>query len=1142
LTGVESTRLHNHAADCTTCQELATEAPDEDWRVLVKIPTDALDDHDLLALPVVDPIAFRMAGELSAGGMGRILRGFDRRLGREVAIKEVLDSDPGLRQRFEREAMLTARLQHPAIVPIYEAGTWPDGTPFLTMRLVAGGTLSSAIDGAKALPQRLALLPNVLAAIDAVGYAHARRVIHRDLKPANILVGEFGETVVIDWGLAKELDRELGDPREVAVRSSAATDLTMAGTVFGTPCFMSPEQAAGDELDERDDVYALGAILYHLLAGEPPYWDSSDKLSAQLIVDVTRLRPPTPVAKHVPDAPADLVAIVERAMARDRTQRFPDAGAMATELRRFTAGQLLASREYSLGELIWRWVRRHRTSVTVGVIATAVLAVVVTIAVINVTTSRAKETAARKVAEQARVTSEASLAALLEEQGRIELISGSRERALGYLSESYVRGRDTGALRHLLAAATRDLGLLEHTLESRKIDSTAFRADGRVVLATSGKGVKLEVWHDGKLETTFPIGTRIDDTQLDRGGNLLATVRDNEVSLWDTRTGERRWTASLPYVPMLVFDPTSTHLLAIDHLQAQRSQLVEVSTGSVRSELSVSVADAAFSEDGARVALVGDDRFVRVWMTATGVEVAKFPMSGDGLIRFVGSSNLVSGATGAAEVWRVGELRPSLPLGGHSGDVTAIGASGSGDIILTGDEAGAIRLWTAAGELIAESRAYRGWIRQFVISPDGRLVLVAGSDRRVLVLDRELGVVRALDLDEPATTVAWNQDGTAFLTTTFGAPEVEIWRRPTGNRLLDQRMNGVALGGGSLLVANGRAVSVLDPATGTERSKVASTRTPREWKYWRRDGDLQVSADGRRGIILLSNEVHVFDMSSGALIGMIAVEDGERRLSADGRFVIADRGVERTSARIFDAATGKLVREISAPGGVGLSPDSTLIAGVVDGVPHLWRLATGERVPLPRAAAVPDADAAVFDPTARRICVLGGEHAVIIDATTGAQIATIPMKDGRRRGGLRSRDAVFDNTGKRVAVSAAPTGVVVWDVDAQKQLVAFDDVGSMAWALSHDGARFATGGLHGVVTIWDVATGRLLEELRGHHHAIEGVLFSDDGTRLVTRDDAGHGVVWNVELERRPPGMVVELAKQHGITGESVFGLTGSAR
>ena len=198
----------------------------------VRIEPDALDDRSLLVLPMVDPIVFESGEQLAAGGMGKITRAFDRRLGREVAIKETLDHN--LRARFEREVRITAALQHPAIVSVYEAGTFPDGSTFYTMRLVPGRTLDDAIFEARSLEDRLRLMPHLRAVTDALAYAHERGVIHRDLKPGNVLVGEFGETVVIDWGLAKELARPDADEGEGPSRPSNP-DLTRVGSVIGTP-------------------------------------------------------------------------------------------------------------------------------------------------------------------------------------------------------------------------------------------------------------------------------------------------------------------------------------------------------------------------------------------------------------------------------------------------------------------------------------------------------------------------------------------------------------------------------------------------------------------------------------------------------------------------------------------------------------------------------------------------------------------------------------------------------------------------------------------------------------------------------------------------------------------------------------------
>jgi hypothetical protein len=152
-----------------------------------------------------DRSRYDVIGEHARGGLGRVLRAHDRELDRDVAIKELLVSGHTAELRFFREALITAQLEHPSIVPVHEAGRWPDGTPFYSMKLVAGRRLEDLIDAARDLGDRLALIPNIIAVADAISYAHEKGIVHRDLKPANVLVGDFGETVVVDWGLAKSL-------------------------------------------------------------------------------------------------------------------------------------------------------------------------------------------------------------------------------------------------------------------------------------------------------------------------------------------------------------------------------------------------------------------------------------------------------------------------------------------------------------------------------------------------------------------------------------------------------------------------------------------------------------------------------------------------------------------------------------------------------------------------------------------------------------------------------------------------------------------------------------------------------------------------------------------------------------------------
>src|SRR5690348_3558487 len=225
-----------------------------------------------VTLPAVAADLYGRDKEIARGGMGRIVAAEDRRLGRRVALKELLEPAGDHLSRFQREALITARLQHPGIVPVYEAGTWPTGEPFFAMKLVSGRPLDKVVTEATRLEDRLALLRRLAAACDAIAYAHSQRIIHRDLKPGNVLIGDFGETVVIDWGLAKDIgEDELAFEGGTGARSSDSNSDTKTGSVMGTPAYMSPEQARGDAVDERTDVYALGALLYNVLAGAAPY-------------------------------------------------------------------------------------------------------------------------------------------------------------------------------------------------------------------------------------------------------------------------------------------------------------------------------------------------------------------------------------------------------------------------------------------------------------------------------------------------------------------------------------------------------------------------------------------------------------------------------------------------------------------------------------------------------------------------------------------------------------------------------------------------------------------------------------------------------------------------------------------------------
>ncbi|HVV83917.1 MAG TPA: protein kinase, partial [Kofleriaceae bacterium] len=540
----------------------------------VTLPASSLPDDD--PLPFVDPGQYVADHEVARGGMGRIIAAHDRVLGRPVALKELLHPDPAQAARFRREALITARLQHPAIVPVYQAGRWPSGEPFYAMKLVAGRPLDQVIAEATTLAARLALLPTITAAVEAIAFAHSRRVVHRDLKPANVLVGDFGEIVVIDWGLAKDLEapgeEEMGaaggDPalasamRRGRARKPGAAEaseaggpsssqrgaassrpgesgatLTVAGAIMGTPAYMPPEQARGDLVDERADVFSLGAMLYHLLAGAPPYaaTTATDVIAAAIAGKVV------PLARRVRDAPADLVAIVVRAMAHEPAERYPTAQALAEELRRFQTGQLVAAHRYTVRERVGRFVRRHRAAVAIAAIALCGFVAGGVFAIHRIVAERDRAQAERVLADRRRAAAEGVVDFLMSDMkgrlgaiGRKDLLTGMGGAVRDYYlalaqlpggitdddaehlaaalltlgQADRVRGAQDDALAALRDAQARLEALVPRTIGPRRIADTRALAD---ILVEIGRVQHERGDYNAEVETYREALTRFDD-------------------------------------------------------------------------------------------------------------------------------------------------------------------------------------------------------------------------------------------------------------------------------------------------------------------------------------------------------------------------------------------------------------------------------------------------------------------------------------------------------------------------------------------------------------------------------------------------------------------------------------------------------
>jgi serine/threonine protein kinase/formylglycine-generating enzyme required for sulfatase activity len=353
---------------------------------------------------------YRLLGEIGRGGMGAVVRVWDADLRRTLAMKVVLGKqdkaangatapvDSKTLGRFLEEAQITGQLDHPGIVPVHDLGLGTDGEVYFTMRLVKGEDLRKIFDyvaGGREDWNTTRALSVMLKVCEAMAYAHSKGVIHRDLKPANIMVGRYGEVYVMDWGLARAVgvkdlhDLRLKDLSQSAMSQSVRTErreersgtpdsplVTMDGDVMGTPAYMSPEQARGEvaQLGPHSDVYAVGAMLYHLLLVkhiEMPYVAKGARMSQHRVLMLAQEGAPTALAQFDKSIPAPLVAIVEKAMSRELFRRYSDMEALATDLRAYLDGRVVAAYETGTWAETKQWVKRNKplaASIAIGLL------------------------------------------------------------------------------------------------------------------------------------------------------------------------------------------------------------------------------------------------------------------------------------------------------------------------------------------------------------------------------------------------------------------------------------------------------------------------------------------------------------------------------------------------------------------------------------------------------------------------------------------------------------------------------------------------------------------------------------------------------------------------------------------------------
>ena len=926
------------------------------------VPTPAPDDGATVPTPVRDdgtvpvqgdrpgaPVTVEHAGRYTlrrqqgAGGQGVVNVVFDGVIGREIAFKVLLprpeaseSARSATEARFLREARITGQLEHPGIVPVHEVGRRADGSLYYTQKLVRGRTLRAALRECASMGDRLRLLPHFIDICQAMAYAHDRGVVHRDLKPENVMVGEFGETVVLDWGLAKVLG-SAPDPAAAASEPSsppAREDLfyslpgsaqTVEGAVFGTPSYMSPEQAQGktELVDGLSDVWTLGAMLFELLCGRTPFEGST---SSERREKAARQKAPA-VAEVQPDAPPELAAIADRALHRERPRRYASARALAQDIEAYLIGGRVGAYDYSFWELLRKLVKKNPLASAAAAAALAVL--LVSMALIarahRSTVSALAETLAMHAASAAAEDSWAP-AAVWYAAARAQ-----EERSDARLGEGLAEKMAPRPLLRLAAPGSPAL-------------SVVFAGPGQLA-ATSFDG-SLRLWNGAALARTA-VAHRGPAWALAASAALLATGgEDGRVRLWTPsldpvaewqlplgprRPSERAADSGGEGAPgagvaALAFSPDGASLAS--GTLGGGVDVWSTSTRKLRLHLALDEAfGVAFGPSGDRLAVAGGDGVVRVFdlsgaerfrLTAHAGRARAVAFSPDGALVASG------GQDGQVVLWRPGADEPPRRLEAHQRAVSAVRFSPDGAIVASASRDGLFILWDAAtGRMLARTDADERAADGLAFSADGRELAVAHQDESVRVWSMpERRIVGMAGHADQVRAVAFAPDGAA-LASAGQDGVVRLWNR-----------EGRALrsfdGGGKL-----RAV-----AFSPDGALLAAGGDGGELRLWNaRSGALVRALPGGVGALVFSNRL----LAAGGRDGIIRLYDGDKLVSEaqSGHPAIESMATDRTGellatsgndgyVRIWSLPSLTLRQDLHAHGeagrGVAFSPDGALLA------------------------------------------------------------------------------------------------------------------------------------------------------------------------------------------------------------------------
>ncbi len=997
---------------------------------------------------------YRVLAELGRGGMGIVLRAYDPELQRTVALKVLSPggADERARVRFVREAQAAAGITHDNVVPVYAVASPPDSPPYLVMQYVEGPTLREWIKAEGQLNPREAATICVQVA-EGLAAAHRAGLVHRDIKPANVILDRVqGRAKIMDFGLARA--------------TALPSGITQAGTVLGTPEYMSPEQVLEpDRVDARADVYGLGVTLYEALTGEVPFRGVSHMVLQQIVRDDPR--PPRRLNDKVP---RDLETICLKCLHKEPAKRYAGAAVLAEDLKRFLAGKPIHARPVGRTERLWRWCRRN------PLVACLVAALFLVLA--------------------------AGLGGITSQWLRAEAKAKQLEIGLYYhriaLADREIADHNLGRAEELLQECPEALrGWEWHYLKRRQQVSPVTLPLGRRI--SGGKGFDLVFSPDGRF--------------------LAVPSPDNNVIVWDSSTGTTRmFQGHSAQVLRLAFNPDGRFLLSGSEDKSVRLWDNETGREVLRFEgHDGPVHSVAWNPDGRYLASASLDRTVKLWDAASGALLFTFPASftRNVLVTLAFSSDgrllAAPGVDHTVTLWDVATGQEAASLHGHPDQVFSMAFTPDGRRLVTAGWEGSVKVWdltTGERELrtpqfTVDDLSHAPW--SVALSADGRRLALAGSavDATVRVYDVLSGenVFTLRGHSARVVSVAFSPDGRRLASGSTDKT-VRLWDTETGQEVLTLRDH-------TDLVGHVR----FDPS-GQRLASASDDGTARIWDATPLEDDRRIrtlrghagvvysvafSPDGRHLASAGGDQtVRVWEVTTGREVLALHGHRGPVNsvaFSPDGR-LLASASEDKT-VKCWDAQTGAEVFSLlDFPGGVrcvAFSPDGRHLAtsDAAENV-QVWESATGRELLRPLLGHAGYVNFVAFSHDGKLLATSSVDGTVRLwDATTGRQTQE-PY-----RSTTRIMSMALSPASGLLASGDADQTVTVRETATRNELFRGREHSNyvIALAFSRDGRRLASASWQEVI-IWDPSTGRKVKTLSGLAGTIKGVTFSPDGQRL----------------------------------------------